>query len=77
MVQLHSNPELTTRTGLSVLVRGSLLSVVADDATKVARVMVMGGVFDEPGIGCAARLLSARARRYLGSDWTVVEYGRN
>lgn len=70
--------------GLSVTVAGYCLWVERDEAARIAHVRacrVAGGKGDgrrEAGAnavlrGAAARL-AARARRFIGPDWTVAEW---
>ena len=68
---------MAIHSGLSVRVAGHLIELERDEVNRHARVVVMteptAGV-DAEAVKVAADLLAARARRFLGSLWTVEQW---
>ena len=74
---------MTIRTGLSSTVAGHVLRVVRDDQRMTAEVVVecllpSGDItaVQMDAVDAAARLLQQRAQRFLGRQWTVLEWDR-
>ena len=76
-----TNQIMAIHTGLSVTVVGHIISLDRDEKTKRATIVVTlikGHIttgLEGPAIKVAADLLAQRARRFLGREWTVVEWG--
>ncbi len=67
-------------TGLSVVACGYIIDLCRNEESRVARVRVRllaGHIvtgLEQPGVQSAADMLTARARRFLGHGWRVIEW---
>ena len=79
-IPTHNDGAVVIHTGLSVVTAcGHIVDIVRDPATKTATVCVKALAYIVPGsdqcdLVQAANMLAERARRFFGTEWTVVPW---